>query len=337
MKSIKSKEYGRSFLSFILLVLIIFACIFIFYNYFFSKNISDNTLDLSSFESDYPDYKIYYYSQLDDNGKTIYYTILNNIETLKEGNQSISIEINVANGSDAFQNAWDAISLDKPEIFYIDTTNLILESRSFSNLLGQTSYSYVLKPNANSSTYLYKTWSTKFDVDNAINQVESLANQIVSSATGSRYTKVKYIHDYIVSNTSYSNSDDNVSNIYGTLINKKALCEGYSLAFKYLLDKLEIPNVVVYGKGLKDDGTTEEHSWNYVQMENGNWYAVDCTWDDPIVIGGGTLPTKYKYSFFLKGSSTFFKSHQEENYVSSDSVTKASTYFTYPTLSTTDY
>ena len=132
-------------------------------------------------------------------------------------------------------------------------------------------------------------------------------------------------------------SDDNVSNIYGTLINKKALCEGYSLAFKYLLDKLEIPNVVVYGKGLKDDGTTEEHSWNYVQMENGNWYAVDCTWDDPIVIGGGTLPTKYKYSFFLKGSSTFFKSHQEENYVSSDSVTKTSTYFTYPTLSTTDY
>ena len=337
MNSIKSRENGRSFFYFILLALIISAGTFIFYNYFYSKNIPDNSLDISNFESDYPDYKIYYYSQLDDNGKKIYYSILNNIETLKEGNQSIPIDINASNGSDSFQNAWDAISLDKPEIFYIDTNNLILESRTFSNLLGQTSYHYALKPNDDSSTYLYKTWATKSDVDEAINQVDSISNQIVSNATGSRYNKIKYIHDYIVANTSYSNSDDNVANIYGTLINQKALCEGYSLTFKYLLDKLNIPNVVVYGSGLKNDGSTEEHSWNYVQMENGNWYAVDCTWDDPIIIGGGVLPTQYKYSFFLKGSSTFFKSHQEENYVSSDSVVKTSTYFTYPKISTTDY
>jgi hypothetical protein len=32
-------------------------------------------------------------------------------------------------------------------------------------------------------------------------------------------------------------------------------------------------------------GTGEAHMWNEVQMENNNWYAVDVTWNDPIMAG----------------------------------------------------
>lgn len=341
MNFVNKRESGKSFLNFLLLTLIIAVGIFICYNYFFAGTKSNNSTDLAQYEQDYPDYKKYYYSQLNADGKFIYYTIINNIDTIKEGNQIIRIDLNSPNGSDAFQNAWDAITLDKPELFYIDSNGLVLETHSTGNLLGQTSYFYYLKPNSNSSTYLHKPWSSKLDVDQAISQVENIANEIVSNAKkyNKRYDQIKYIHDYIVTNVSYDSEKENNDNIYGTLLNNKALCSGYSNTFKYLLDKLNIPNVIAYGKGLKENGRTENHSWNYVQMNDGKWYAVDCTWDDPIVIGGGTLPAKYRYMYFLKGSDTFFQSHEEDNHVSSDEKTNSitSTFFTYPTLSTTDY
>lgn len=337
----KKTEHGKSLLDFIIFVLIIIIALFIYLNFIKPKYSSvDPHNEIAKFEvldTDSTTYQKYFYNQLNDNGKYIYYTILNNIETLKEGTQLIKIDINKPDVSDSFQNAWDAICLDRPEIFYIDTNKFMLESQTMTNILGQKKYSYTLKPSTGNSSYLQDTWKTKSDVNNSINQIEDLANQIVKNANGSRYNQVKYVHDYIVANTSYDNSSENVSNIYGALINKKALCEGYTETFKYLLDKLNIPNVIVYGKALKENSDPEEHSWNYVQMDDGKWYAVDCTWDDPIIIGGGKLPEKNKYTYFLKGSKTISSSHIEDNYVSSDKITKTSTYFTYPTLSENDY
>lgn len=339
MKKLKNNENGK-FLSDIIVIIIIIAVAFFIYKNFFEQTKTDTHNVLAKFEaldSDLPDFKKYYYNQLDDNGKIIYHTILNNLDNLKEGTSTIKIDINEPNLSDSFQNAWDAICLDRPEIFYIDTNKLMLESQSVTSILGKTTYSYTLKPNSVDSNYLLSTWNSKSAVDSSISQLETVANKVVTLANGSRYNQVQYIHDYIVENTSYDNSSSNASNVYGTLVNGKALCEGYSESFKYLLDKLNIPNVIVYGKGIKEDSSTEEHSWNYVQMDDGNWYAVDCTWDDPIIVGSGILPLKYKYKYFLVGSKTFFVSHQEENYVSSNDSVKTSTYFTYPTLSESNY
>lgn len=78
-------------------------------------------------------------------------------------------------------------------------------------------------------------------------------------------------------------------------------------------------------------GETESHAWNYVQIGN-TWYAVDVTWDDPVVIGGGEQTDEMKYRYFLKGSDEFFKSHSEEGQISEGSMN-----FKFPTLSTTNY
>lgn len=60
-------------------------------------------------------------------------------------------------------------------------------------------------------------------------------------------------------------------------------------------------------------------------MEDGKWYALDCTWDD---LDNDSNPIKYQY--FLKGSDSFLSNHTPDTqYIS--------TAFTYPVLSETDY
>ena len=47
-------------------------------------------------------------------------------------------------------------------------------------------------------------------------------------------------------------------------------------AFKYLLDDLEIPCILVIGDAVNSAGTREKHMWNYVEYE-GKYYIFDAT------------------------------------------------------------
>ena len=60
-----------------------------------------------------------------------------------------------------------------------------------------------------------------------------------------------------------------------------------------VLDEAKIQNVIVIGEGINSDGQRESHAWNYVKLE-GMWYAIDVTWDDPIIRGSGSLNKKSK-------------------------------------------
>ncbi len=79
------------------------------------------------------------------------------------------------------------------------------------------------------------------------------------------------------------------------------VCEGYCAAFQFLCGRLGIPCVTVTGQG---------HGWNYVQMEDGAWYAVDVTYDDPIyTVNGEEQATARsggeRRQYFLLGSDAF--------------------------------
>ena len=76
---------------------------------------------------------------------------------------------------------------------------------------------------------------------------------------------------------------------------------------------------------------TENHAWNYVQIEH-NWYAIDCTWDDPVIIGVGIVGNTTKYKYFLKGEKEFNESH-----FPSGQFTENGKMFEYPILSSTNY
>lgn len=70
----------------------------------------------------------------------------------------------------------------------------------------------------------------------------------------------------------------------------EGVCNAYAAAFKLMCDRYGIPCVHVSGST-----TAGNHAWNYVQMEDGNWYAADLTWADGDAIN---------YSCFLAGKST---------------------------------
>lgn len=341
-KTKKANERGISLVDLILLIVLIVGLIYIA-NYFInptkqisiSNNKSTNTendYNVSVFENSNNEignnsnsniiantnqYRTYFYEQLSNNAKSIYNSIINNIDTLKKGQGRIELEITDEGADSEFQSAWDALCLDRVELFYIDTQKISFVTQTITNIFGKKSYKYYIEPK-NNGKYFSEYWNDEYEVQSAINQVENKIYTIISNVESkSRYEQVKYIHDYIIENVEYNQTEaPNNSNMYGALIEGKAVCEGYAESFKYMMDKLNIPCILVYGNGINNAGNSEYHSWNQVLMEDGKWYSVDSTWDDPILIGFGKLPESSKYKYFLKGSNEFAENHKKENDVS---------------------
>ena len=160
-------------------------------------------------------------------------------------------------------------------------------------------------------------------------------------ANATTYDKVKAVHDKICSMVSYENSTQNIGNQYyqtpyslyydadgdGKI---ETVCAGYAKMMKLQCNKYGIPCVLV--TGVTDSG--EYHMWNYVQMENGVWYAVDATWDDQSTI---------MYDFFLVGSETYSsaafgtKKFGTTHIPSGKWTTSADCVFLYPIFSQTAY
>ena len=150
-------------------------------------------------------------------------------------------------------------------------------------------------------TYLYdeETSATMFQEMDA--QADILLQAAVDCVSDTE--KVMAIHDALILHTAYAmpiptEQDDHAFNIYGALVLKRAVCQGYSLAILYLLrDKLGIPCGIVSSENAY-------HAWNVVQV-NDKWYHMDATSDDPLI--GSALcdfPGFVSHQHFLRGNST---------------------------------
>lgn len=284
--------------------------------------------------------KYFYYQQLSEPAKKIYVTIENNIENLKNGEDNIPLPTSlneVAKSNEKgkelvateFQNAWDAFITDRSEFFYLDSSKVCLVTK-ITTKGSNTNYEFYIGKGENTN-YFIDEFNTKEEVEQAVQKIENAKNDILKNATGSNYDKILYIHDFIIENTEYDTlSAPNTSNIYGCLVNNDAICEGYARTFKYLLDELNIPCILVSGTAIDENGNSERHAWNYVYIKN-NWYAVDTTWDDPIIIGNGKITDSIKYKYFLKGKNTIDNDH-----TTIGQVTKDGFQFIYPELASED-
>lgn len=67
-------------------------------------------------------------------------------------------------------------------------------------------------------------------------------------------------------------------NPYGFLTGRKGICLGYTYTFQLLMDLSGIECLTVHGTA---HAGTADHAWNLVKLD-GEWYAVDTTWDDPV-------------------------------------------------------
>ena len=281
----------------------------------------------------------YYYNQLDVYAKAIYDDLYSHKEDLKTGLYTLDFDIafnallHEDSGAETlekdFQLAVNALVFDKPEIFYLDITKMYLLTE-ITTFGPKKTYRVSIGP-SNNVPYLSSSFPNIETIRNAEFQIENLVQSLRFS--NNKYYQIREIHDFIVENTEYDEtvSKSNIYNIYGTLINKEAVCEGYAKTFKYILDKLDIPCIIACGIGQNSKGQTESHAWNYVKL-NDVWYAVDVTWDDPTIIGSGRVPTSTKTRYFLRGETNFNKTH-----FPSGQVSDGGSVFIYPELSKVDY
>ncbi len=282
----------------------------------------------------------YYYQQLGNTAKKIYVSIEDNIEKLKNGEDNIPLPPSLNEDaksnpdgkafiSSEFQNAWDAFITDKSEYFYIDSSKVCLVTK-MTTKGSNTNYEFYIGK-GNNENYFIDSFKTKEQVEKALDEIKDAKQDVLKNASGNNYEKMKYIHNWIIDNVKYDTANNkNNSNIYGCLVNKNVICEGYARTFKYLMDELDIPCLLVSGIAVDDNGKSERHAWNYVYIKNA-WYAIDTTWDDPIIIGSGKVDDSIKYKYFLRGSDTMNKDHTTVG-----QITKNGYEFKYPDLSKED-
>ncbi len=117
--------------------------------------------------------------------------------------------------------------------------------------------------------------------DNAFQNMLNNALGTINSGM-SEMEKAITLHDYIVLNCEYDYSNlqagtlpKEVYTAYGVLVDRKAVCQGYALAYKLLLNKAGIECYMVSSDAMN-------HAWNLIKLD-GQYYQVDTTWDDPII------------------------------------------------------
>ena len=155
--------------------------------------------------------------------------------------------------------------------------------------------------------------------DTAKAKAKAIVGQIIKSNM-SDYECVKAIHDYLVKNVNYDSksiADGTINNdeghpshtAEGALCNNLAVCDGYAKAFELLCAESGIYAYMMYGEGINPDGQKESHAWNVVKV-NGEWYQVDCTWDDPVINDSVvTDGSNLTYTYFLLTDTEMYKDH----------------------------
>lgn len=242
----------------------------------------------------------------------------------------------------AFGAARDAFYMDNPDLFYLDVYKLYLSA-------GMQNGKYVafMGTGRAENYYTEYTVKTEADVTAAVQKYEAALEKVVNDAKANSTDAVKqieFVNAYIAENTEYDYGareglsggieyDGYVNTAYGSLVNGKALCGGYARAFKAVMDRLDIPCVLIQGSAVSGktvvDAESKEtleagavaHMWNAVEL-NGLWYGVDVTYN-----AGANLKR-----YLLVGDDYISKNHFTDGVISSSGFE-----LQYPALRPFDY
>lgn len=115
----------------------------------------------------------------------------------------------------------------------------------------------------------------------------------------SDFDKALCLHDRLVEHITYNRNASRPNTLAGALIDRQATCEGYARAYQYLLNRLGLEALIVYGQ------TEEPHAWNMVRLD-GAYYHCDLTWDD-LSLEDGSECLSHEYLF--RDDTYFFQTH----------------------------
>lgn len=157
-----------------------------------------------------------------------------------------------------------SVVCENPDIFYVHISDFESTSENDTGKLVSIRPYYIFEPD--------KIPEKKEKFDKAVNYILSGVDKSWSDVY-----KCRYLHDMINQYVEYDmdvkNNDPNLRTAYGALIDNIAVCDGYTLAYNYLLGKLGIE--AHYVQSLK-----MVHAWSMVKI-GGKYYHVDTTYDDP--------------------------------------------------------
>ena len=149
----------------------------------------------------------------------------------------------------------------------------------------EITYSYQM----DKSTYVYDLsivpnyYTTPEQEEKVTKKVQDLIRYFRFDQNTSDYEKFRKIYDYVYSKVDYDFIHEKNGNYhlkttaYAALINKQAVCQGYSVLMYRLLREAGLNARVITGMAQNDMGS-EYHAWNIVEID-GAFYNIDITWD----------------------------------------------------------
>ena len=211
----------------------------------------------------------HYRSTLDDTLRQAYDLLRAN---MLKGTKKIKMTVPVKT-EDIF-NVYKMVIFDSPEMVWASTNGM----RYYYNNHNEVTF---LEPSYNDLVEDIGGSSARFEsaAAEALADIWSLPTQV---------EKAKYAHDYLTHHIDYVLDAPYNQSGYSAIVNSETVCAGYAHAFQYLMQQVGIP--CAYVLGYVQGGY---HAWNLVKLD-GEYYAMDVTWDDPI----GAGPEDYYYDYF---------------------------------------
>ena len=256
----------------------------------------------------------YYYNTIDPVAKEIYdvmYGVAK--DPVSEGNIGL-IMTDLDPQSEEyyyeFNLAYRAICFDHPELFWLYSGEEA-EMCYYSEAINQNGFYFVY--------IMMNEPFTGFEAQmTAFNQAADAFLADIDTS-GSEYDTVRQVHDKLIALVNYNDpvveelrvlqkGQDLAHTAYGALVTDTkgnpnyAVCDGYTLAFEYLLQQCGIEVVFVAGMAGADEASAGGHAWNTVKIDD-VWYEVDSTWNDTGSMEDDLTPGTQDYNYLMEALS----------------------------------
>ena len=153
--------------------------------------------------------------------------------------------------------------------------------------------------------YESHTADDETDATTVAGKANWVVNQVIKPGM-SIYDRALALHDWLIYNANYDYTYTNYD-ASGVLLKGTGVCDSYARAYLMLCTIAGIDCIYVSGTAGSDPDPKDwgAHGWNMIRLDDGKWYHVDCTWDDPNEGGGYE-----RHTYFCVDDETLAKDHR---------------------------
>jgi len=137
-------------------------------------------------------------------------------------------------------------------------------------------------------------------------KVDAVADQWLAgiSDSASDFDKALYVFETLIENVDYDLDSQENQNILSVFLYQSTVCQGYSDAAWYLLDRLGIKSTIITGTA-----NNESHAWNLVYLDEA-YYYMDVTWGNSKYMDSNNDTTKrVNYAYLAMTTEELSQNH----------------------------